>query len=53
MADPEKIYPATPHKRNESREKGQVAKSNELSTTLHLLLFWAFFSWQDMIHGTI
>ena len=43
MADPEKIYPATPHKRNESREKGQVAKSNELSTTLALIAVLAFF----------
>ncbi|MEC8892667.1 MAG: flagellar biosynthesis protein FlhB [Candidatus Poribacteria bacterium] len=43
MADPEKIYPATPHKRNESREKGQVAKSNELSTTLALIAVLGFF----------
>ena len=43
MADPEKIYPATPHKRNESREKGQVAKSNELATTLALIAVLAFF----------
>ncbi len=43
MADPEKIYPATPHKRNESREKGQVAKSNELTTTLALIAVLGFF----------
>ena len=43
MADPEKIYPATPHKRNESREKGQVAKSNELATTLALIGVLSFF----------
>ena len=43
MADPEKIYPATPHKRNESREKGQVAKSNELVTTLALIAVLSFF----------
>ena len=43
MADPEKIYPATPHKRNETREKGQVAKSNELATTLALIAVLAFF----------
>ena len=53
MADPEKIYPATPHKRNESREKGQVAKSNELATTLALIGVLSFFSWLDMIHITI
>ncbi|HIO07711.1 TPA: flagellar biosynthesis protein FlhB [Candidatus Poribacteria bacterium] len=43
MADPEKIYPATPHKRNESREKGQVSKSNELTTTLALIAVLGFF----------
>ena len=43
MADPEKIFPATPHKRNESREKGQVAKSNELATTLALIGVLSFF----------
>ena len=43
MADPEKIYPATPRKRSESREKGQVAKSNELATTLALIAVLSFF----------
>ena len=43
MADPEKIYPATAHKRSETREKGQVAKSNELATTLALIAVLAFF----------
>jgi len=43
MADPEKIYPATPHKRNESRRKGQVAKSQDLSGAISFLGLLMFF----------
>ena len=43
MADPEKIYPATPHKRNESRKRGQVAKSQDLSAVFNLIGVLMFF----------
>ncbi len=37
----EKTEPATPKRRHESREKGQVAKSRELVTAVLLLItFW-------------
>ncbi|MAE17703.1 hypothetical protein CMK12_01980, partial [Candidatus Poribacteria bacterium] len=43
MADPEKIYPATPFKRSESRKRGQVAKSKELSDVINLIGILVFF----------
>ena len=43
MADPEKIFPATPFKRNESRKKGQVAKSQDLSGVITLIGLLVFF----------
>ena len=43
MADPEKIYPATPHKRNESRKRGQVARSQDLSAVFNLIGVLMFF----------
>ncbi|CRK80901.1 flagellar biosynthesis protein FlhB [Neobacillus massiliamazoniensis] len=39
----EKTEKATPHKRREARKKGQVAKSAEVSSSLTLLLCFAFF----------
>ncbi|ETI69336.1 flagellar biosynthesis protein FlhB [Neobacillus vireti] len=39
----EKTEKATPHKRRETRKKGQVAKSPEVSSALTLLLCFAFF----------
>ena len=43
MADPEKIYPATPFKRSESRKRGQVAKSQDLSGVITLIGLLVFF----------
>ena len=43
MADPEKIFPATPFKRSESRKKGQVAKSIELTGVINLIGLLVFF----------
>ncbi len=37
MPDTDKRFPATPHRRREAREKGQVAKSIEINTALVLL----------------
>ncbi len=37
MAEGEKRFPATPHRRREARQKGQVAKSNEINTVIVLL----------------
>ena len=37
MLEPEKVFPATPYKRRESRGRGQVAKSNELTSILVLI----------------
>lgn len=39
----EKTEKATPHKRNEARKKGQVAKSPDVSAALILLFSFAFF----------
>jgi flagellar biosynthesis protein FlhB len=39
----EKTEKATPHKRQETRKKGEVAKSQEVSSALTLLLCFAFF----------
>lgn len=43
MADPEKIFPATPFKRSESRKRGQVAKSKELIDVINLIGVLVFF----------
>ncbi len=37
MADVEKRYPATPHRRREARQRGQVAKSIEVNTVIVLM----------------
>lgn len=39
----EKTEKATPHKRREARKKGEVAKSPEVSSSLTLLMAFAFF----------
>ncbi|RYL95328.1 flagellar biosynthesis protein FlhB [Sporolactobacillus sp. THM7-4] len=39
----EKTEKATPHKREESRKKGQVFKSTDLSTAISLLAFFLYF----------
>ncbi|MCM8823460.1 MAG: flagellar biosynthesis protein FlhB [Candidatus Omnitrophica bacterium] len=43
MPDVEKRYPATPHRRREARERGQVVKSIEVNTVFILLLGFIFF----------
>ena len=43
MADPEKIFPATPFKRSEARKRGQVAKSKELTDVINLIGILVFF----------
>jgi flagellar biosynthetic protein FlhB len=37
MAESDKTQPATPHKRKEARNKGQVAKSMEFNTVFVLM----------------
>ncbi|GGL44020.1 flagellar biosynthesis protein FlhB [Sporolactobacillus putidus] len=46
----EKTEKATPHKREESRKKGQVFKSADLSTAVSLLAFFLYFR---MAGGTV
>src|SRR5436190_9916291 len=40
MADPSKTEPATPRRREESRKRGQVARSVEVNTAAGLLGAW-------------
>jgi flagellar biosynthesis protein FlhB len=49
MADPDKTERASPHKRQEARKKGQVAKSVEVNTAF--MLFSAFLSLKFMSKG--